>query len=117
MPKRLCVNPDIIRPNRPGGRSGIGNFQDASAVCAWPVAILTHIVAAVLFTLDTVAPGVKYHPLTPEPTIAISCLASLVAIRVANIRSHFWSILLLSSFLWRGPCQEDPSKNPVAHSA
>ena len=105
MPKILCVNPEIICPNRPGDRSGRGNFQDASDVCAWPVAVPTRIVATVLFTFDTGAPGVKYHPLAPESTIAVSCLASLVAIHTANLRSHFREILLLLSFLSGGPRQ------------
>ena len=102
--KILCVNPDIICPNRPGGRSGKGNSQDDSDVCAWPVAVPTRIVAAVLFTFDTGAPGVKYHPLDTESTIAVSCLASLVDIRTANLRSHFRKILLVLSFLSGGPC-------------
>ena len=106
MPKRLCVNPGIICQKRPGGRSGRGNSQDASDVCAWPVAVPTCIVAAVLFTFDTGAPGVKYHPLAPESIIAVSCLDSLVAIRMANIRSHSRAILLLLSFLSDGPYQE-----------
>ena len=80
MLKILCVNPGIIFTNRPGGRSGRGNSQDASDVFASPIAIPTRIVAAVLFTFDTGEPGVKYHPLATESTIAVSCLASLVAI-------------------------------------
>ena len=110
MPKRLCVNPGIICPKRPGDRSGRGNLQDASDVCAWPVAIPTRIVAVVLFTFDTGTPGVNYHPLAPESTIAVSCLASLMAIRTANLCSHFWENLLLLSFLSDGPCQERCSR-------
>ena len=99
MPKILCVNPDIICPNRPGGRSVKGNLRDASDVCAWPVSVPTRIVAVVLFTFDTGEVGVKYHPLAPEYTIAVSFLASLVDIRTANRRSHFRAILLLRLFL------------------
>ena len=106
MPKRLCVNPGVICPKRPGGRSGRGNSQDTSDVCAWPVAVPTHIFSAALFTFDTGAPGVKYHPLAPESTIAVSFLASLVAIGMANLRIHFRAILLLLSFLSAGTCQE-----------
>ena len=106
MPKRLGVNTDMICPNRPGDRSGRGNLQDASDVCAWPVAVPMRIVAAFLFTFDTGASGVKYHPLAPESTIAVYCLASLVAICTANRRSHFRAILLLLSFLLVDPCQE-----------
>ena len=95
-----------IPKNSPGGRSGRGNLQDASDVCAWSVAVLTCIGAAVLFTFYTGASGVKYHLLAPESTIAVSCLASLVAIHMANIRSHFRAILLFLSFLSGGPCQE-----------
>ena len=94
MPKILCLNPDITCPNRHGGRSGRGNSQYASDSCAWPVVVPTRIVAAVLFALDTRASGVKYYPLAPESTIAVSCLAGLVAICMANIRSHFRAILL-----------------------
>ena len=104
IPKILCVNPDIICQNRPGGRSVRGKSQDASDVCAWPVAVPTHIVAVFLFTFDTGASGVKYHPLAHESTISVSCLASLVATRMANLRSHFRPILLLLSFLSGGPC-------------
>ena len=107
MPKRLCVNPGIICPKRPGGRSGRGNSQDASDFCAWPVAVPACIVAAVLFTFDTGAPGVKYHRLAPESTIAVSCLASLVDIRTANICSHFRAILLLLSFLSTAPARSE----------
>ena len=89
MPEILCVNKGIICPNKNGGRSGRGNLQDASDVCTWPVSVATRIFAAVLFAFDTGAPGVNYHPLAPESTAAVSCLASLVAIRTANIRSHF----------------------------
>ena len=106
IPKRLCVNPEIICPNRPGGRSCRGNFQDASDLCAWPVAIPTRIVAAVLFIFDNGASGLKYHPLAPESTIAVSCLACLVDIRIANHRSYFRENLFLLSFLSGGPCQE-----------
>ena len=106
MPKILCVNPGIICPNMTGGRSGRGNLQYASDVCAWPVAVPTRIVAAVLFTLDTGAPGVKYHLIAPESTIDVSCFASLVAIRTANLPSHFRENLLLLLFLSDGPCQE-----------
>ena len=94
MPNILCFNPDITCPKRPDGRSGRGNLQDASDSCAWPVSVPTRIVAAVLFALDTGASGVKYHPLAPEFTIAVSCLDSLVAIRMTNLRSHFPEILL-----------------------
>ena len=103
MPKRFCVNPDIICPNRSRGSSGRGNLQDATDVCAWPVAVPTRIVVAGLFTFDTGALGVKYHPLSPESTICVSCLASLVGIRTANCRSHFRANLLLLSFLLGGP--------------
>ena len=82
MPKQLCGNPDNICLNRPGGRSGRGNSQDNSELCAWTVAVPMR-------TLDTGASGVKYHPLTPESTIAVSCLAILVAICMANLHSHF----------------------------
>ena len=92
MPKILCVNPDIIFQNRPGGRSGRGNLKDPSDVYAWPVAVLTHMVAAVLFTFDTGSPGAKYHPLASKSTIAASCLASLADIQMANLRSHFRAI-------------------------
>ena len=78
--------------NRPGGRSGRGNLQDALYSCTWPVAVPTRIVTAVLFTLDTRASGVKYHPLAPESIIAVSCLGSLVDIHMANLRSHFRAI-------------------------
>ena len=118
MLKRLCVNPDIICPNRTGGRSGRGNLQDASDVCAWLVALLTRTVAAFLFTFDTGASGVRYHPLAPESTIAVSCLANLAAIRTANLCSHFQEIfllLLLLLFLLGGPCQE-LSENSVQGS-
>ena len=111
MPKILCVNPDNICPNRPGGRSGRGNSQDASDVCDWPVAVPTRIVATDLFTFDTGVSGVKYYPLTPKSTISISCLASLVSIHMANLRSHFREILLLLSFLSGGPCQEQRHRN------
>ena len=94
MPKILCLNPDITCPNRPGSRPGRGKYQDASYYCAWTVAVPTRIVTAVLFKLDTGESGVKYHPLAPESTIAVSCLASLVVIRMANLRSHFRAILL-----------------------
>ena len=94
MLKILCVNPGIICPNRPGGRSGRGNLQDASDVCAWPVVVPMRIVAAVLCTFYTGAPGVKYHPLAPESSISVSCLASLVAIRTANLHFRFLSMLL-----------------------
>ena len=93
MPKILFAKPDIIVPNRPGVRSGRGDAQDASDSCAWPVAVPMRIVSAVLLTLDTGAPGVKYHPLAPKSTIAVSYLASLVAIRMANIRSCFRTVL------------------------
>ena len=66
MPKMLCVNPYIICQNRPGGRSGRGNSQDASDVCACPFDVPTRIFAAVLFTFDTGVSGVKYHPLAPK---------------------------------------------------
>ena len=99
MPKILCLNSDMICSNRPGDRSGRGNSQDASDVCAWHVAVPTRIVAVVLFTFDTGEVGVKYHPLAPEYTISVSCLASLVDIRTANRRSHFRAILLLRLFL------------------
>ena len=94
MPKRLCVNTNIICPNRPGGRSGRGNSQDASDVCSWPVAVPTRIVAAVLFAFDTWTSGIKYHQLAPESTIYIYCLASLVAICMANLCSHFREMFL-----------------------
>ena len=110
MPKGLCVNLDIICLNRPGGRSGTGNSQDASDAFAWPIAILTRILDAYLFTFDTGAPGVKYHPVAPESTIAVSCLASLVAIQAANICSYFREIFLRLSFLSGGPCQERSQK-------
>ena len=112
MTKRLCVNPDIICPNRPVGRSGRGNSQDASDVCAWTVAVPTRIVAIVLFTFDTGASGVKYHSLAPESTIAVSCLASFVD---TKRHSHFRAILLLVSFLSGGPFQE-ADKNYVQGS-
>ena len=115
IPKRLCVNPDIICPNRPGGRSGRGNLQYASEACAWPVAVPTRIVAAVLFTFDTGVPGVKYHPLAHKLAIDVSCLASLVAIRTANLCSPFRAILLQLSFLLGGSCQE-LAKNSVQGS-
>ena len=86
MPKRLCVKPDMICPNRSGGRSGRGTSQDASDVCAWPVAVLMRIVAAVLFIFDTGASGLKYHPLAPESTIAVSCLDRMVDISIINHR-------------------------------
>ena len=57
------------------------------------------IVAAVLFILDTGALGVKYDPLAIESTIDLSCFTSLVAIRKANLRSHFREILLF--LCWR----------------
>ena len=72
MPKILCVNPYIICPNRPGGRSGIGNLQYDSDFCAWPVDVPKRIVAAVLFTFDTGESGVNYHSLAPKSTIAVS---------------------------------------------
>ena len=106
MPKIFCVNPNIISPTMPGSRSGRGNSQDASDVCACPVTVLTRIVAAVLFIFYTGESGVKYQPLAPESTIPISCLASLVDIIMANLRFHFWAILFMLSFLWGGPCQE-----------
>ena len=99
------MNPDIICPNRPGGRSCRGNSQDAGDVCAWPVDVMTNIIAAVLFTFDTGASGVKYHPLAPESTIAVSCLASLVDICMANRGSHLCAILMLLLFLSGVPCQ------------
>ena len=106
MPKILCVNPGIICPNSQCSRAGRGNSQDASDVCAWPVAVPARIVAAVLFTFDTGARGVKYHPLATKSTIAVSCLVSLVAIRTANLCFHFRAILLLLLFLSDGPCWE-----------
>ena len=106
IPKILCLNSDITCPNRPSGRSGRGNLQDDSDVCAWPVAIPKRIVAAVLNKFDTGTSGVKYHPLAPKSTIDVSYLASLVAIRMANLLSHFRAILLLLSFLSGGSCQE-----------
>ena len=99
MPKIFFLNPDITCPNSPGGRSGRGNLQDSSDYCAWPVAARARIVDAVLFTLDTGASGIKYHPLAPKSTISVSCLASLVAIRMANLRSHFREILFF--LCWR----------------
>ena len=73
-------------------------MQDASEVCAWPVAVPTRIVAAVLFTFDTGAPGVKYHPLAPESTIAVSCLDSLVAIDLTVGDHLVYLALLLGDF-------------------
>ena len=99
MPKMLCVNPYIICQNRPGGRSGRGNSQDASDVCACPFDVPTRIFAAVLFTFDTGVSGVKYHPLAPKSKIAVSFLASLVDIHMVNLRSHFRAVLLLLLFL------------------
>ena len=98
-PKILCLNPDITCPNRPGGRSGRGNLQDASDSCAWPVAIPTSIVTEFLFTLDIGASGVKCYPLAPESIIVVYCLDSLVAICMASLRSHFRAILLF--LCWR----------------
>ena len=94
MPKILFLNPDIKSSNSPGGRSGRGNLQDTSDPCAWPVAVPTHIVPVVLFTLDTGVSGVKYHPLAPKSTISVYCLASLVAICMANLCSHFREMFL-----------------------
>ena len=84
-------------------------MQDTSNVCAWNVAVSTRIVVAVLFTLDTGASVVMNHPLDTESTIYVSCLASLVAIHMANLRSRFREILLLSPLslvLEGGLCQE-----------
>ena len=60
---------------------------------------MTHIITEVLFTLDTRESGVKWHLLAPESTIAVSFLVILVAINMANLRSHFRAILLFLSWL------------------
>ena len=112
IPKVLSVNSGIISPNSPGGSSGRGISQDASDVCAWPVSVPTCIVAAVLFTVDTGVSGLEYHPLAPESTIDVYCVASLVDIRMANRRSHFRAILLLFLFISGDPCQERRERGP-----
>ena len=94
IPNRLWLKPPMMWPNNPGGMSGRGSVQEASDCCALPVAVPTRILAAVRSTLATGAPVLKYQPLAPESTMAVSIRAlSITALvlatrQVAQRRSH-----------------------------
>ena len=72
IPKRLCRKAGIICPNRSGGMPSSGNLHAIEESWDWHVVVPTHIVGACGLTFETGASGVKYHPLAPESTIAVS---------------------------------------------
>ena len=101
IPKRLCRKAGMIWPNRSGGMSCNVSMQEAEESWGWPVAVPTRICWACGLTLETGAFGVRYHPLAPESTIAVSRSSKIAwsrflilrAVRFSNFRRHFWAIL------------------------
>ena len=77
-----------------------GSSQEAEESWGWPVVVPTRICRACGFTLETGAFGVKYHPLAPESTIAVSLSSTIAwsfflilrAVRFSNFRRYFWAI-------------------------
>ena len=101
IPKRLFRKAGMIWPNRSGGMSCNGSSQEAEESWGWPVAVPTRTCWACRLTLETGASGVKYHPLAPESTIAVSRSSKIAwsrflilrAVRFSNFRRHFGAIL------------------------
>ena len=82
IPKRLCQKASIICPNRHGGMPSNGNLHDAEENWGWSVAVPTHILAACGLTLETGASGIRYHPLAPDSTIAVSLSSKIASLFV-----------------------------------